>query len=209
MNESKPDDNIVLGYFDCEQGSDEWRAIKLGTISATGIEKVLNKKTGRKTYMHRLLGERMTDTVEATFSNDFMKDGIDKEPMARKAYEEKTGMEVIEIGFVKNQKWVGCSPDGLVGPDGLVEIKCPLPSTHCRYILANVLPSEYRKQVQAQLWITGRDWCDFVSYHPDMKSQNIWIHRVLPDLEFHAEIAAGVEKFLAELSEMEKQLRDF
>ena len=198
-----------MAIYDCEQRSESWYALRLGCVTASAFTEVLNKRTGRKTYMYKLLGERMTGSPDVSYHNKFMDDGIEREPDARALYEQITGVTVKEVGFVKSAMWVGCSPDGLIDVDGTIEIKCPLSSTHCKYILDNVFPSKYKLQVQGQLWVTGRKWCDFVSFHPDMMEQKLWKIRVERDDECIDEIAAETKFFLEELAEMENKIREF
>lgn len=208
QNQENQKETELLEIFDCEQRSDEWYALRCGCVTATGLENVLNKKTGRGTYMMKLLGERMTGVCVSGYTNASMEYGIETESFAREAYEEIHDVRVKEVGFVKSQKWVGCSPDGFIGKDGELEIKCPDASTHCGYILKGVFPTKYKLQVQSQMWITGRKWCDFVSYRPDMKQQKLWVIRVEADLELHKELTVETEKFLKELAEKEDKIRN-
>jgi len=156
-----------MEIINCIQGSDEWFAAKLGVISASNFDKVLSKGSGRTTYMKRILIERRYGIKEDTFVNDAMLRGIELEQEALQAYANRTGVEIQRTGFMKLNDWVGCSPDGLIGSDGLIEVKCPLATTHLWYIADNKLPAPYKSQVQGQLYVTGRQWCDFISYHPE------------------------------------------
>ena len=197
----------MVEYIDCIQRSEEWFQARLGHVTGTGFKEVLNKKTGRKTYMLKLLGERMTGIPAYSYHNKFMEDGIETEPLARESYEIFTNTEVVQVGFVKSAEWVGCSPDGLIDDDGMLETKCPIPSTHCRYILDNRFPSVYRSQVQGNLWVTGRKWCDFISYVPEMQNQQLWRIRVKRDEAYIDEIAAETKFFLKELAALEQRIR--
>jgi putative phage-type endonuclease len=198
-----------MKIYNCQQGSEEWYKIRLGCVTATGFSQVLNKKTGRKTYTMKLLAERMTGVWDEAYHNKFMDDGIEREPFARQQYEITTGDKVQQVGFVKSDEETGVSPDGFVGDDGMIEIKCPLASTHCKYIIDNRLPAVYRPQVQGQLWICGRQWVDFVSYNPYMRAQKLWWVRVGRDEEYIKELAKETKKFLAELRELEKSIVPF
>jgi hypothetical protein len=199
-------DKMSLQVIDCIQGSDEWLQARLGCITGTGFKDVLNKKEGRGKYMLRLLAERMTGQPTESYTNANMERGTELEPQAREAYELYKGVKVHQVGFVKSEEHIGCSPDGFVGDDGMIQIKCPLASTHCGYIIKNQFPTTYNRQVQGELWITGRAWSDFVSYHPDMSSQKIWVVRVYPDLKLHKEMETACKDFLAELADMQSQI---
>ncbi len=188
-------------YDDIVQGSDEWVNVKLGKISASHFSEVLNKGSGRKTYMYRLLGERLSGESYEAYSNKTMERGIEVESEARVHYEALYG-PVQQVGFIEQNDFVGCSPDGLVGDDGMIEIKCPFPSTHARYIIENKLPATYKSQVQGQLMVTERQWCDFVSFDPRVKSHPFWCIRVYRDEDYIKELAVQTIIFTNELKKL-------
>ncbi len=192
-------------YRDIIQGSPEWFEVKLGKVSASHFKDVLNKKTGQGTYMYQLLGERLSGVPSESYSNKAIVAGIETEPQARAYYEALYG-EVQQVGFVEVSDYLGCSPDGLIGIDGLVEVKCPFPSTHVRYILENKLPATYKAQVQGQLIVTERKWCDFVSFDPRVKDRPLWKIRVYRDEEYINMLASAIDDFVAELKELESRL---
>ncbi len=195
-----------LKIFDCEQLSDEWYAIKLGKVSASHFSEVLNKASGRKTYMFRLLGERLSGESYEGYSNRTIERGSEVELQARAYYGALYG-EVKQIGFAQLNDYVGCSPDGLVGDDGLIEIKSPQPNTHIRDIIEDRLPCTYKAQVQGNLWVTGRAWCDFISFDPRVKIRPFWKTRVYRDEEYIVEtLAKAVEVFVKELIELEGKI---
>ena len=196
-------ERIIVKIFECEQQSDEWFAVRLGKVTASHFSDVLNKKTGRKTYMFRLFGERLSGEPYEAYSNKTMDRGSEVEAEAKAYYEALYGV-VEQVGFVELNDNVGCSPDGLI-KDGLIEIKCPFPSTHARYIINNILPAEYRPQVQGQLWVTGRKWCDFISFDPRVKDRPFWKIRVYRDEKYIKELAIQVTMFVNELKSFEKQ----
>jgi putative phage-type endonuclease len=153
-----------------EQRSIEWYQARLGKFTASSFASLM---AGLETAAFSDLvkdkaWERLTGTLVESYTNAAMQHGIDTEAQARDWYRFETGNEVSEIGFVLHPVFevAGCSPDGLVQESGLVEIKCPQPRAHIDVLASKKLPSKYRWQVQGQLWITGRKWCDFVSYHP-------------------------------------------
>ena len=167
--------------LDCEQGSEEWLAARLGIPTATGFENIVTA-TGKKSasyikYMAELIEESILGGGD-TFKSGFMERGNQLEPQARAAYEFLTGNDVIQVGgvYLNEDREVMVSPDGLIPSlkKGL-EIKCPKMSTHIRYLLEGGLPSEYVIQVQANLWVTGYETWDFVSYCPEYQKQTLYL----------------------------------
>lgn len=156
-----------------QQRTDEWHTARVGKITASRI-KDLNAKpqTGKalNATLTKLLSERLTGQAVSTFTTPEMAWGIECEPLARQAYELATFQTVVETGLIDHPTIAmsGASPDGLVGDDGLIEIKCPNSDTHTNTLLTGQVPSEYLPQITWQLACTGRDWCDFVSFDPRM-----------------------------------------
>lgn len=189
-----------------EQRSDEWFAARLGKVTASKIVDVMAKtKTGwgagRANYMAQLISERLTGEQQSSFSNAAMQWGTDTEPQARAAYTLITGRTVQEVGFVDHPAipMSGASPDGLVGDDGLVEIKCPNTSTHLETLITGAVPTKYRKQMLWQMACTGRSWCDFASFDPRVPFEmQLFVQRVELDPADLAETEAAVREFLAE-----------
>ena len=192
-----------------EQGSQEWVEARLGLVTASRIADVMAMtKSGysasRKNYMAQLVVERLTGQPQDTYTNAAMQWGVETEPYAREAYEIMTGEIVEECGFVEHDTLAtGASPDGLVGTDGLVEIKCPNTSTHIETLLAGKVDRKYVLQMQWQMYIAERQWCDFVSYDPRLSDGlKYFCRRVEKDVELLSEIFDEVCKFLEELDEM-------
>lgn len=191
------------------QGSPEWFAQRLGKATASRIKDIVAKtKTGYSTsrdkYLTQLLLERLTGTVAESYSNDAMSWGNDTEPFARAAYEAKKGVMVDQVAFINHPtiEMAGASPDGLVGDDGLVEIKCPMSHTHLETLRTNKIPSDYVTQIQWQLSSTGRKWCDFVSFDSRLPNHlQLFIARVNRDDEYIALLESEVCKFLKELDD--------
>lgn len=199
-----------------EQGTDEWKAARLGHVSASNVAAVMSKtKDGgesatRRTYKIKLVAERMTGLAQETYKNAAMEWGNEQEPFARMAYESIEGLLVDKTGFWKHpsKEWIGVSPDGLVGDDGLIEIKCPNTTTHLEYLWDEVVPTEYRKQIQMQLWVTGRQWCDFVSYDPRLPPKNqLFIKRCERDEKLIATMEQEVDVFLGEIQAIIDKLK--
>lgn len=197
--------------IECEQQSDEWFAARLGRVTASHFSDVfLSRKSGRKTYMMRLLAERVTHVRMESYSNVAMEQGIETEPEARNYYESVKEITVEQVGFVLRDEDIGASPDGLIGDDGILEIKCPYPQTHLEYILVGKLPSAYKAQIQGQLWVTDRQWLDFVSYNPLVlyPPRPFWCIRVVRDERYISELASAVEQFIYELKTLEEKVKN-
>jgi putative phage-type endonuclease len=192
-----------------EQGTPEWFAQRLGKVTASRVADIMAKtKTGvaasRGNYLAQLVAERLTGQSADTFKSGAMQHGTETEPQARMVYEAETGQIVTEVAMINHPtiEMSGASPDGLVGTDGLVEIKCPNTSTHIATLLADKAPSGYMAQMQWQMACTGRAWCDFVSFDPRMpEDMQLLIKRVPRDEALIAEYEAEVIKFLAEVQE--------
>lgn len=199
-----------------EQRTDAWHSARLGKVTASRTADVMAQtKSGysasRANYMAQLITERLTQTPTEGFSSSAMQWGTDTEPQARMAYELMTGEAVVETGFIPHPTIAGfgASPDGLVGSDGLIEIKCPNSATHIETLLAGKVPSKYMIQMQVQMMCCGRDWCDFVSFDPRMPGDmNFWMQRVHADHAMQTDIATEVIKFLGDLDHKLQQLRE-
>jgi len=182
--------------IDCVQGSDEWIAARLGIPSASMYGKIITTQgkwsTQADTYINQLVAEKLTGEQTPFYQNEHMARGTELEPDARKMYEFIKDVEVQEVGFCLHDTLeAGASPDGLIGEDGGLEIKCPAPATHVEYLRGGKLPSKYKQQVMGCLWITGREWWDFMSYHPSMKPLIVRVER---DEDYIAELEACVSK---------------
>lgn len=200
---------------DMLQGTEEWHQARLGKVTASRVADVVAKtKTGysasRATYMGQLIVERLTGVPTDGFTNEAMEWGTATEPDARAAYEFLTDAEVTEIAFVPHPSIAetGASPDGLVGDEGLLEIKCPKSHTHIETLRGQKVPAKYLTQMYWQMACTGRQWCDFVSYDPRLpQSMALYIERVKRDDDRIAELEAEVVKFLNEVRETVSDLR--
>lgn len=194
-----------------EQGSPEWFAARLGKVTGSRIADVLSTGTGRETYMAQLVVERITGKPIEMYSNSAMQWGTETEPLARASYEIKKGVFVDEVGSIPHPSipMAAASPDGLVGDDGLVEIKCPNTSTHIDTLLGAKIKTGYLYQMQFQMACTGRKWCDFVSFDPRMEERlQLHIRHVPYDQTSVTKIEDGIRKFLTELDEKIKKLTE-
>ena len=187
-----------------QQGTDEWFAARLGKVTASRAADVMTKKgsAARANLSAQLVLERLTNTKGESFSSAAMQWGVDQEPFARAAYEAHSGVWVDTVGFVQHPtiERAGASPDGLVGHDGLVEIKCPNTATMIDTLLTGKVPSNYTTQMQMQMACTGRAWCDYAVFDSRMpvKAQ-LFVKRVQRDQKFIEDMEKEIIAFLAEV----------
>jgi putative phage-type endonuclease len=190
-----------------EQGTEAWFNIRIGKVTASRVADVLAKtKTGysttRDNYMAQLVCERLTGQKGESFTNAAIQHGIETEAYARAAYEARYDVLVDEVGFVSHPtiEMSGASPDGLVGGDGLIEIKCPNTATHIETLLSESVPNKYYTQMQFQIACTGRKWCDFVSFDNRLPTElQMFVKRVPRDDMYIKLIEDEIVKFLNEL----------
>jgi len=200
-----------------EQGTPEWFNSRLGKVTASRVADVLatiksGESASRRNYRMQLVCERLTGKKEETFTNAHMERGIELEPIARSLYEMDSGLFVKEIAFVEHPtiEMAGCSPDGLVSEDGLIEIKCPTVANHIESITGKpvgTVPSKYIPQIQFQLACTGRAWCDFVSFNNELPEHlQLFVKRVHRDDEYIANMEKEVTAFLNEVTDTVNEL---
>lgn len=199
-----------------DQRTEEWHQARLGKVTASKLADVMASGRGgapsatRANYRAQLVVERLTGTPTETFTNAAMAHGTETEPQARATYILTTGRVVEEVGFIDHPaiEMSGASPDGLIGADGLVEIKCPNSATHIATLRGAEIDGKYLKQMQWQMACTGRDWCDFVSFDPRLPDElQLHIRRVARDPAMISEMEAAVRSFLAEVDEEIRALR--
>ena len=195
------------------QGSPEWLAERAGKVTASMVSAVLAKPetAGFRDYQAQLVAEVLTGKPQGSdYVNAAMAFGTEMEPLARSAYEAETGFSVDEVGFCQHPtiERAGASPDGLVGNSGLVEIKCPKVATHLAYLLSGVVPAGYKNQMMWQMSCTNRDWCDFVSFRPDLPEHlQLFIIRYKRDPARVLELETAVIAFLDSVDKMINQLK--
>jgi len=191
---------IILPH---EQRSEEWFAARLGLPTASQFGKIITA-TGKKSaqfdgYANQLIAERITGEITQVTITEAMQRGTDLEPQARAWYELAPGETVVEVGLCLHDNInYGASPDGLIGDHGLLEIKCPMAKTMVEYLRDGVLPSAYVPQVQGQLWITDREWCDFLAWHPAMKPLTVKVERDPKYIEKLAELVSALDDVITE-----------
>jgi len=192
-----------MRIINCEQYSPEWWAERLAHPTSSQYSKIVTSKGERSkqrtAYMYELAAERLTGMQEDTFISRAMEQGSEREALSRQVYEMENEVEVVQVGLCISDcgRW-GASPDGLVGDDGLVELKNPLGKTQVERLLAAEpkLPTAYIQQVQGQLFVTERSWCDFVSYVPGLP---LFVLRVYRDSIFCDKLEAALIEFCDEL----------
>ncbi len=199
-----------MKIIDCVQGTPEWLAAKCGVPSSSDFDKIITidgkVSKQRERYLYQLAGERITKQKEESYQNANMLRGLELEDEARKYYSVITGRQVKTVGFciTEGKAVYGASPDGLVGNNGSVQIKCPLMSTHISYVLAKKLPADYYQQTQGELLVLGRAWLDFISYYPMLKPLLV---RVTPDRSFQSKLKKELESFCADLNKIVRQVK--
>lgn len=205
---------MTPNIIDVLQGSEEWMAARVGKVSASRIADMTAKtksgySTSRANYAAELVAERLTGVKAEKFVSGPMAHGVENEAAARTMYEFMHNVNVTEVGLVLHPTIdMSCaSPDGLVGDDGLIEIKCPLTSTHIETLRGGSIDGKYIKQMQWQMACTGRLWCDYVSFDPRMPGDmQVHIQRVPRDGVMIVELEREVRAFLAEVDETLDQL---
>lgn len=197
---------------DIPQGSEEWTQLRLGVATASNFNKIITA-TGKESatlekYALQLATESTLFSAEPNFKNEIMARGNELETEARQVYQEETFNIVEEITMFKSDCGnFGYSPDGLIANDGLIEIKCPLATTHFQYILDDKVPSDYWQQLQGGLWVSGRNWIDFVSYHPNFKEKKLFIKRVERDNNYICQLEIFVKKTILLKEKFLKQFK--
>jgi hypothetical protein len=203
---------MELEIFNCTQGEEDWYAARAGIVTCSELSTVLAKGKGggdsvtRRKYMLTLAGERIGGPSPFDrYSNGAMQRGHEYEQEARDSYQLITDHEVEQVGFMRRGD-VGYSPDGIIGDDGLLEIKTKAYPLHLDCLLKDEVPAEHMAQIQGGLWVSGRQWLDFVSYSPGLP---IFIKRVPRDESYIANLSAEVERFNAEVDSMVERIRSY
>ena len=194
-----------------EQGTEEWKLARLGKVTASRVSAARAKKgtATRADYIADIITERLTGSPIESYTNAYMEWGTANEPLARAAYEIKTGIWVEQVAIVNHPTIpnFAASPDGLVWTDGLLEIKCPKTSTHLNWMMKGTVPSEHKNQMLAQLACTERKWVDFVSFDPRLPEHlQLFVARFQPDPKDIKDLEQDVMTFLMEVDTMQRKL---
>ena len=217
-----------MPIVEVKQQTPEWLAMRIGMVTGSRVFEITDRKVptkvqkdlgqpgdykkSRADYLTEVVVERLTGRAVEHFVTQAMEEGIENEPLAKAAYEMKTGFEVQDGGFAIHPKleWFGASPDGLVGDDGLIEIKCPKSTTHLETIASGEIPEEYLPQMMAEMACAERQWVDFVSFDPRMpKSLQLWVKRFHRDEKCIGILEEEVKKFLDEVVFKLAELAEF
>jgi YqaJ-like recombinase protein len=196
--------------IDCVQGSREWLQARCGNVTASrcGDVVAMTKKgeaAARRDYRTEIISEILTGRPYPQYVTQEMRWGIEQEPFARAAYEMQRNVLVEICGFIPHPSIdrFGASSDGLVGDDGLVQIKCPNTTTHLSWLMAGVVPIEHMPQMLAEMSCTQRAWCDFVSYDPRLPEHlQLFVRRFERDAKLIAALEREVEHFNAEIDQV-------
>ncbi len=200
-----------MNAAELEQGTQEWINARLGFVTASRIGDVLSKprkgqpeSTGRRNYRAELIAEILSGKQGENYISWDMQRGTELEPFARVEYEMQTNTIVDKVGFIVHPKIPRCgaSPDGAIGADGLVQFKAPKTAIHLDYIMAGMVPAEYRPQMLLEMAVTGRKWNDFCSYDPRLTGYELFIVRLQRNDAEIAEMELEIAKFNAEVDKM-------
>lgn len=190
------------------QRTDEWYMARKGCVGGSSISDVMAKGAGktRHALMMRIVAERLASKPIETYKSAAMERGIELEAQAITEYELANNCFVERVGWISHPsiEFCGCSPDGLVGNAGLIEIKCPLITTATEYFIDKKIPRDYMLQMQWQMAVTDRKWCDYVVYCPDFADSKMWLNvvKVERDEKSISEITEEVKKFLGEVEKI-------
>lgn len=186
-----------MQIHNCIQGGELWLNLRAGRFTATDAPELMpDKRTGKpkkgiESIAYKKAAYWLTGNLPDTPTTAAMEWGKMQEPHARALYAEITGNEVQEVGFVELDDYVGCSPDGLVGDEGLIEIKCKQDYNHLYAVCNEWVDPEHELQMQYQMLVTGRHWCDYVLYNPLFKNP-IYVKRIFKDVKVQAQLADGL-----------------
>ena len=193
--------NLKSTHHKIEQNTEEWLQMRMGRFTASSISNLLMKPNlkGYQDEIKRVAFERLYNVRPDNFESQWMTRGKELEEEARNEYQAGTFTVISPAGFFTFGEWMGASPDGLIGGDGLAEIKCVKYNTFIDYMVGGGVPSAYIPQIQCQLLCTDRQWCDFIAYHPGVPQFVIRIER---DEEIIQEIIIAVDKAVAEVNSL-------
>ena len=194
-------------YKDINQGSPEWFEIRVGKVTASHAQAIGNNGKGLDTYLLEVVSEMFSSSEKEHYSNEHTERGNELEPIARSMYELQNDVEVEEIGFAEYNDFVGCSPDGLVGKDGMIEIKCPDDKTYFNLLMNEKIDNAYIWQCQMNMLILERKWCELVFYNPNFE-KSMKIFRLEPDKEMFSKLKEGFARAEKEIIRMISKYRE-
>ena len=189
-----------------EQRTDEWYAIRKGKMTASNAETIIANGKGSETYIYNLMAEYYSSAEKENYINADMQRGIDLEPEAKIEFQFYTGLDIKEVGCVELNEYILASPDGLIGDNGLIEIKCPNDSIYFKLLLSNNIKPEYIAQMQMQMYVTDRQYCYFVSYNPNFE-KSLYIKKINRDEEMIDKLKKGLERGTQLIKEIKENFR--
>ena len=189
-----------------EQRTEDWYNIRKGKMTASNADTIIANGKGLETYIYNLMAEYYSSAEKESYINADMQRGIDLEPEARLEFEFYTDLDVQEVGFIEYNEFIGVSPDGLIGDDGLIEIKCPNDSVYFKLLLSDNIKPEYIAQMQMQMYVTDRQYCYFVSYNPNFE-KSLYIKKINRDEEMIEKLKKGLDKGTELIKEIKKNFR--
>lgn len=183
-----------------QQGTDEWKQLRLGKFGSTDAQAIASNGKGLETLCFKKASEILSRSFEDGYTNEDIERGKEQETIARSSYEIETGNMVAEVGYVEISNFVGGSPDGLVGDDGIIEIKCQKPSVFVKTRFTKKIDAKYDWQIQHLLYITERKWCDFISFNENFS--NLTIIRIDRNEEKIEKIKNGIKEGIKKVEEI-------
>ena len=195
-----------MKIYNFEQRTEDWYNIRKGKMTASNAETIIANGKGLETYIYNLMAEYYSSAEKENYINADMQRGIDLEPEARLEFEFYTNLDVQEVGFIEHNEFIGVSPDGLIGDDGLIEIKCPNDSIYFKLLLSNNIKPEYIAQMQMQMYVTDRQYCYFVSYNPNFE-KSLYIKKISRDEEMIDKLKKGLERGTELIKEIKENFR--
>lgn len=192
-----------MKIHDVKQGTPEWVAVRLGKFTASDAQSIATNGKGLETLVFEKAAEILTGQQKESYSNADMERGHALEMLARNSYELEKGVMVTQVGFIEIDEYIGCSPDGMVLEEGLLEIKCKNDSNFLKFAFDNIIDPAHDYQMQMQLLVTGRKWVDYVLFNPNFDRSTV-ITRVLRSEEKIKKIETGLQTAKAKLAEILK-----
>ena len=189
-----------------EQRTEDWYNIRKGKMTASNADTIIANGKGLETYIYNLMAEYYSSAEKENYINADMQRGIDLEPEAKIEFQFYTGLDIKEVGYVEFNEYILVSPDGLIGNDGLIEIKCPNDSIYFKLLLSNNIKPEYIAQMQMQMYVTERQYCYFVSYNPNFE-KSLYIKKINRDEEMIDKLKKGLERGTELIKEIKENFR--
>ena len=192
-----------MKIYTFDQRTDEWQKVRLGKLTGSDFHTMLgNSETKKRKLLLKAIERIFGKSDEVQYTNADMQRGVELEEYAILMYEMEHHQSVEKVGFVEKDDYVGCSPDGFVGDDGMIEVKCPCMAVYMKQVLDDKIKAEYYTQIQFNLWVTGRKWCDYVMYNENMP---LYVKKIPADAEYQQKIANAVIECINAIDDIIKQ----